>query len=1013
MSAAKSIFGQALAIEAAAERAAFLERACGGDAGLRVEVEGLLAALAGAGDFLARPAADLGPTVDPEPRDNVGLQVGPYKLLQKLGEGGMGAVWVAEQHEPVKRRVALKLIKPGMDSAQVLRRFEAERQALALMAHTHIAKVFDAGKTELGRPYFVMELVHGVPITKYCDELNLPIRERLALFVPVCQAIQHAHQKGVLHRDIKPGNVLVCMQDGKPMAKVIDFGVAKALHQKLTDETMMTEFGAVVGTLEYMSPEQAEMSPLGVDTRADVYSLGVLLYQLLTGTTPLDRKRLRSAAYGEMLRIIREVEPPKPSTRLTESKEMLASVAAQRRTDPARLAKEVRGDLDWIVMRCLEKDRTRRYETANGLARDVERHLADEPVEACPPSAGYRLGKFVRRNRAGLAVAGGILLLTYVGACGVYLAYRRAVAAEVQAREQEGKAVAAARAEGEEKHKAQEAEADTRAFAEFLANHVLAATRPEGVQDGVGVNVTMAEALAKAEPALGKVFKGRPRAEALARHEIGVTWRNLGRHAEAIRHLERACALRREALGEDDPKTLESMNSLSVAYCVAGKLKDALALKIRVVAAAKLQLTEDQPDLLVYMAGLGTLYGHVGDQGRAIAILEEVVARSKKKLGEDDPQTLEMMTSLGVAYCAAGKLDKALPLVKEALSRSTRTLGEDHPQTLTCLHTLARVHNAARRFSEALPLYERSLEMRRRKLGENNPETLTSLKELGAAYLDAGKVERALPLLRQALASRTKVLGPDHLDTLKSMNTLAVAYAASGEKEKALPLVEQALAKNRQVLPEAHPEILTSLANLAWLYRNTGKPDRAVPLYEEWLTRKRAQAAEDNLEVVAYTANLGLACLEAKKPEKALPLLHQFLAAQKKRLAATPAQFGALQASIASELLKAGQPAEAEQLLRESLAAREKAEPASWTTFNTRSMLGESLLGQRKYADAEPLLLQGYEGLKKAEAKIPPQARGRLSEAVGRLVRLYDATGKNGEAAKWRKELEATKSDAK
>src|SRR5262249_30012946 len=304
--------------------------------------------------------------------------LGPYKLRQKLGEGGMGAVGVAEQHEPVRRRVALKVVKPGMDSAQVLRRFEAERQALALMDHSHIAKVFDAGVTPSGRPYFVMELVPGVPITKYCDELSLPLRERLELFVPVCRAIQHAHTKGVIHRDVKAGNVLVRMQDGRPMAKVIDFGVAKALHQRLTDETMMTEFGAIVGTLEYMAPEQAEMSPLGVDTRADVYALGVLLYELLTGTTPLDRKRLKGAALSEMLRLIKEVEPPRPSTRLTESKETLAAVAAQRRTEPARLAREVRGELDWVVMKCLEKDRTRRYETANALAREIQRYLADE-----------------------------------------------------------------------------------------------------------------------------------------------------------------------------------------------------------------------------------------------------------------------------------------------------------------------------------------------------------------------------------------------------------------------------------------------------------------------------------------------------------------------------------------------------------------------------------------------------------------------------------------------------------
>jgi serine/threonine protein kinase len=412
----------------AAERAAFLDQACAGDAALRNRVEALLRSHEEAGSFLEKPPAgdtsdaDAGRWISspaelgtgPQP-ERPGMRIGPYKLLQQIGEGGMGAVWVAEQTEPVKRRVALKVIKPGMDSAQILARFEAERQALALMDHTHIAKVLDAGTSDAGRPYFVMELVKGVPITKYCDELNLPIRERLALFVPVCQAIQHAHQKGIIHRDLKPSNVLIAMQDGKPVAKVIDFGVAKALHQKLTERTLMTEFGALVGTLEYMSPEQAELSAMDIDTRADVYALGVLLYELLTGSTPLDRKRLRSAAFSEMLRIIREEEPPRPSTRLTQSKESLASLAAHRRTEPARLTKEVRGELDWIVMKALEKDRTRRYEAASGLANDVERYLHDEPVEACPPSTAYRLHKFARRNKAALGTAALVAAALIIG----------------------------------------------------------------------------------------------------------------------------------------------------------------------------------------------------------------------------------------------------------------------------------------------------------------------------------------------------------------------------------------------------------------------------------------------------------------------------------------------------------------------------------------------------------------------------------------------------------------------
>jgi serine/threonine protein kinase len=401
------IFWRALEIEPAEERAKYLSEACAQNAALRAEVDELLAAYPKVERFLEKPAAEAGPTVDrPVLTERAGSKIGPYKLLQQIGEGGMGVVWMAEQEHPVRRRVALKIIKPGMDSQHVIARFEAERQALALMEHQNIARVYDAGTTESGRPYFVMELVHGVPITKYCDDNHLTPRERLELFVPVCHAIQHAHQKGIIHRDIKPTNIMVCLYDGRPVPKIIDFGVAKATEQRLTERTLFTSYGSIVGTFEYMSPEQSEMSQLGIDTRSDIYSLGVLLYELLTGTTPLDRSRLKNAAIDELLRIIREEEPPKPSTRLSESKESLPSLAALRKTEPGQLANLVRGDLDWIVMKCLEKDRQRRYESAVVLAKELERYLHDEPVEARPPSARYRLGKFLRKNRAAVLTAG-------------------------------------------------------------------------------------------------------------------------------------------------------------------------------------------------------------------------------------------------------------------------------------------------------------------------------------------------------------------------------------------------------------------------------------------------------------------------------------------------------------------------------------------------------------------------------------------------------------------------------
>jgi serine/threonine protein kinase/tetratricopeptide (TPR) repeat protein len=461
------IFFAALEKSASGERSAYLDAACADDAELRQRVDRLLDARSKVVNFLESPAPGIstGATVEHSITEQPGEQIGPYKLLEQIGEGGFGVVFLAEQERPVRRKVALKIIKPGMDTRQVIARFEAERQALAMMDHPNIAKVFDAGTTGekgdgnllperpegsfaqkvpvpfLGRPYFVMELVQGIPITEYCDECSLTTRERLELFVSVCKAVQHAHQKGVIHRDIKPTNVLVAIQDGQATPKIIDFGVAKAINERLTERTLMTGFAQMVGTPVYMSPEQAELSPLGVDTRSDIYSLGVLLYELLTGTTPFEKDRVHAASYDELRRILREEEPPRPSARLsTLAADLATTVAARRRTDTGRLVQTVRGELDWIVMKCLEKDRNRRYETANSLARDVERYLVDEPVAACPPSPSYRFRKFARRNQVALLTIGIVSTALVTGTIVSTWQAIRATRAEQLAEQERGRA---------------------------------------------------------------------------------------------------------------------------------------------------------------------------------------------------------------------------------------------------------------------------------------------------------------------------------------------------------------------------------------------------------------------------------------------------------------------------------------------------------------------------------------------------------------------------------------------
>ncbi|HET7294414.1 MAG TPA: tetratricopeptide repeat protein [Vicinamibacteria bacterium] len=755
-----------------------------------------------------------------------------YRLLQRVGEGGMGEVWLAEQTEPVRRQVALKVIKVGMDSAQVVARFEAERQALALMDHPGIATVFDGGTTPEGRPFFAMELVRGEPITTYCDRHRLTTRQRLELFMLVCEGVQHAHQKGIIHRDLKPSNLLVTIQDERPVPKIIDFGVAKATAQHLTERTLFTELGALIGTPEYMSPEQAEMGALDIDTRTDIYALGVLLYELLTGSLPFSRRELGQAGFSEIQRIIREKEPPRPSTRITELGAASTEAASNRHTEPLRLASELRGDLDWITMRALEKDRTRRYQTAGALSAEILRYLSNEPVSAGPPSPAYRAKKFLRRHRVGVAAGATVAAALIVGLGAALIGLRAAV-------------------------RARDAEATARKQAESALEFVSDMFGAVDPRLARGHDVTVAEIVDPAAAKVARSFAGDAEGEAVVRGVIGQAYSNLARYPDALREFDRAFELR-QALGQaSTPPALSLRHNWGATLLASGDVARARDLLRQVWQERSVRLGPTHRDALATRSLLAYARQLAGDLDGATAEIREVLRDQERSLGPGDRDTLESQCSLADMLNSAGQPEEALRVAHEAATRAASAHGADGDLALMAASIEAESLDDLSRHEEAATLLARVVRGKERLYGPNHPETLVSMDLLASSLKSLGQDERAITLNRAVVDRATRTLGEGHASTLTYMNNLAQALRQGGRLAEAEPIFRRVIELRSQHDGPRATETMIATSNLGLLLLQRNAPVAALPLLREAVDGLRSSLPPDHWMIGVALLNLG------------------------------------------------------------------------------------------------------------------------------------------------------------
>jgi serine/threonine protein kinase/tetratricopeptide (TPR) repeat protein len=774
--------------------------------------------------------------------------IGPYRLIQMLGVGGMGEVWRAEQTEPLHRTVALKLIKAGMDTRAVVARFDSERQALALMEHPNIAKVFDAGETPEGRPYFVMEYVHGVAITDYCDRNRLTIKERLALFMQVCEGVQHAHQKAIIHRDLKPSNVLVEEVDDKPVPKIIDFGLAKATGQRLTDITMFTEAGAMLGTPDYMSPEQADLNERNIDTRTDVYSLGVILYELLVGALPLGSEELREAGLEAMLQKIRQQEPLRPSTKLRSLRESGKDSAGKRREEPQSLERHLRGELDWITIKALEKDRSRRYGSPSDLAADIQRHLQDQPVLAGPPSASYRAHKFIRRHRFGVAIAVAAVVLLIGFATTMALQARRI--------------------------------AKERDRASRIADFMTQMFTVSDPSEARGNSVTARAILDKASNEIKTGLAKDPEEQSELMFTMARTYANLGLYGLAHGLSASALENRRRLLGSEAPKTLESMTQLGWILDREGHDDEAEKLIRQTIDQGRRVLGPEDPVTLDAMDRLAVILENQGHWEEEEKLLRQLIEIRSRRLGPEDPRTLRAMVNLADAVSQEGRTAEAEGIYRKTLEVEQRVFGPDHPQTLATMNNLANRIQEQGRYAEAEGLYRETLANAQRVLGREHPNTVNTMTTLADTLYYEGRYAAAENLFRGALEISQRTLGAEHPNTTRAQEGLANVLDTEGHQADAEKLYRQILEVRQRILGPEHTDTLLSKFNVANVLFDEGHLPEAEKLLRETHEAQVRVLGPENADTLASQSTLAKILLREGRHQEAETMAREVLEIQ-------------------------------------------------------------------------------------------------------------------------------------